>query len=91
MSLLNLVLMVRANQMYDFRIEASAYPTTSFYMALVVGIIALRHLWARSATAIAGARRRRAGSRRPLLLFAAIHTAAILLSTLSPGMPDSRR
>ena len=43
-SLLNLVLMVRANHLYDFQLEASGYPTTSFYIALGVGHHRVRHL-----------------------------------------------
>jgi signal transduction histidine kinase len=88
-SLLNLALLVRAVQAHAFRVEESAYPTVSFYMALVVGIIAL---------SIYVAYRRRAGPRPgksaprwfapAALLFAAIHTSSILLSMQFPQMPE---
>jgi hypothetical protein len=39
-SLLNLVLMVRANYLSDFQLESSGYPAVSFYIALGVGIAA---------------------------------------------------
>jgi two-component sensor histidine kinase len=87
-SLLNFVLMVRAIRAYSFRLEASAYPTTSFFIGLGVGVIALViYLQARP-----DASPRRTMPRWFLpaaLLFAAIHTSAILLSTLFPHMPGT--
>lgn len=89
-SLLNLGLLIRANYMHDWQLEASAYPATSFYVALVTGIIALL---------LYRANRRREGMqpRRTMppwfapvaFLFAAIHTSAILLSMQFPNMPAS--
>jgi len=87
-SLLNLVLMVRANYLSDFQLESSGYPTVSFYIALATGITAF----------VIYLRERKAQPRRrtmprwfaPVaLLFAATHTTAILLSTLAPDMPET--
>ncbi len=89
-SLLNLALLIGANYRYGWQLEASGYPTVSFYIALVVGLIAvsiyLRH-------------RRRAGAQpgKPMprwfapaaFLFAAIHTSSILLSMQFPEMPEA--
>ena len=87
-TLLNLALMVRANLVYDFHLEASGYPVASFYIALVVLVIAL-------ATYLR--QRKREPGRRTMprwfapaaLALTAIHTAAILISTLSPGIPQA--
>jgi two-component sensor histidine kinase len=87
-SLLNLVLMARANYLHAYRLEESAYPTTSFFIALGVGAMALL---------LYVSRRQSASARKAMphwfapaaLLFAAIHTTAILLSTLLPDMPDT--
>ena len=89
-SLLNLVLMVWANQAYDFALDASPYPATSFYIALGISILALFvYLHERRTEP-----RRRTMPRwfaPAALLFAAVHTTAILLSTLSTGMPHALR
>ncbi len=89
-SLLNLGLLTRANYVHDGQLEASDYPMTSFYIALGVGTIAvLLYL----------ACRRRApaspGTIAPrwfapaALLFAVIHTGAILLSMAFPALPET--
>jgi hypothetical protein len=76
--------------MYAFRLEASGYPTTSFYIALIVGITAF----------VIYLRERKPDSERKTmprwfapaaLLFAVTHTAAILLSTLATDMPGTLR
>jgi two-component system, LytTR family, sensor kinase len=89
-SLLNLGLLTRANYVHDWQLEASGYPTTSFYIALVVGVIGLSlHL---------AHRRRLPASPRTAaprwfgpaaLLFAVIHTGAILMSTAFPDLPET--
>lgn len=87
-SLLNLVLMARANYVYGFRVEASAYPTTSFFMALAVGIAAVLVYWKHRADV--PTRRTMPRWFAPVALsFAVIHTSAILFSTLFPDMPDA--
>jgi hypothetical protein len=86
-SLLNLGLLIRAIHVSAWQLEASGYPTTSFYFGLAVGGIAL---------VLYGMNRRTDPQRRSMprwfapaaFSFAAIHTSAILLSTLFPGMPD---
>jgi hypothetical protein len=86
-SVVNLVLMARANHQYDWRLEASGYPTTSFYMALAVTLIAL---------VVYQVNRAHAPPRRnmprwfPLaaVLFAIIHTASILLSMLPTKLSE---
>src|SRR4029077_13359502 len=40
-SVLNLGLLIRANYIHEWHLEPVAYPPTSFYVALVVGVIAL--------------------------------------------------
>ena len=87
-SLMNLGLLIRANHVHAWQLEASGYPTASFFIGLPVGFIAL---------VLYATRRPRADSQRrstprwfaPAAFgFAAIHTSAILFSTLFPGMPD---
>jgi hypothetical protein len=86
-SLLNLVLMVRANLAYAFQLEASSYPTTSFYIAVCVGVIAIFiYLQGRNSESLQKTMPRWFAP--AALLFAAIHTVAILLSMLSPDMPE---
>jgi signal transduction histidine kinase len=88
-SMLNLGLLVRANRLNAWRLEDSDYPATSFYIALVVAIIAV---------AIYIAHRRASAPRRRVmprwfapaaLLFAAIHTSSILLGIVFPDLPAS--
>lgn len=88
-SLLNLGLMIRANHEHSWRIELSGYPEASFYIALVVGVVALL---------VYLANRQRAATARSsapgwfvtaAFAFAAIHTGAILSSMLFPRMPES--
>ena len=87
-SLLNLGLLIRANYLHAWQLDASDYPMTSFYIALAIGVIALL---------LYGTNRPRMIPRRGSMprwfapaafSFAAIHTSAILLSTLGPGMPE---
>ncbi len=86
-SLLNLGLLTRAIYVSGWQLEASGYPTTSFYIGLALGGIAL----------LLYRMNRRTGPQRRSMprwfapaafAFAAIHTFAILLSTLLPDMPD---
>ncbi|HEX6397808.1 MAG TPA: histidine kinase, partial [Steroidobacteraceae bacterium] len=87
-SLMVLGLLIRANHVHAWQLEASGYPFTSFFIALPVGVIAL--------LLYATHRPRGDAQRRSMprwfapaaFAFAAIHTAAILFSTLFPGMPD---
>jgi|GEM_PF-1373699 len=89
-SLVNLVLLVRANQLSGYHLENSWYPTTSFYLALAVGVLA-------SVIYLTSRQRPDASSRKSMprwfppaaFLFAFIHTSAILASMLFPGMPES--
>ncbi|MEO8064505.1 MAG: histidine kinase [Pseudomonadota bacterium] len=86
-SLLNLVLLIRANYMHNWQLEASAYPTTSFFVALFVSVMAVLLYFAN---------RPRADARHAMprwfaiaaILFAVLHTSSILLSLLFPGMPN---
>lgn len=87
-SILNLVLLVSASRLYGYHLEESWYPTTSFFIALVVGIVALILFVARPRTDSP----KRTVPRwfaPAACLFAFIHTSAILVSMLFPGMPDS--
>lgn len=85
-SLLNLGMLARANATHGFHLEESWYPTASFFVALVIGAVAL---------VLYVAKRPPAGASRTTprwfvpaaFLFAAIHTSAILLSMLFPDMP----
>jgi two-component system LytT family sensor kinase len=88
-SLLNLGLLVRANRLYGWQLEESGYPTTSFYVALALGVLAIA-IYMRE-------RRRDRGMPRQAtprwfmpaaFLFAAVHTAAILVSMLFPHLPE---
>jgi two-component sensor histidine kinase len=89
-SALNLALLVRANQLYGYHLEESGYPTTSFFIALFVGVIAL--IVYRAARHQADLPARASAPRwfaPAAILFAFIHTSAILFSMVFPGMPDS--
>jgi len=88
-SLLNLGLFVRAGQLYDWHLDESWYPTTSFFIALTVGVIALLLYRAGRQHADTPARQSMPRWFVPTaLLFAFIHTSAILLSMVFPGMPE---
>ena len=84
-SLLNLGLFIRANHLHAWHLEASDYPTTSFFMALVNGVIAI----------LLYIRLRPDSPQRTTprwfapvaFAFAAIHTSAILFSMIFPNMP----
>jgi hypothetical protein len=84
-SLLNLGLFVRAIHLSAWHVDASAYPTNSFYIGLANGVIAVllySHLRTKPL------RRTMPRWFAPAAFsFAAIHTSAILFSTLLPGMP----
>jgi two-component sensor histidine kinase len=85
-SLLNLAMLVRANYQHHWDLDASAYPTTSFYVALVLGAAAVFIYWRN-----ADAQPRKYMPRwfAPAgFLFAGIHTSAILLSMQFPHMPE---
>ncbi|MDF2467148.1 MAG: hypothetical protein K0Q43_5383 [Ramlibacter sp.] len=91
-SLLNLGLLVRANQLYGFRLEESGYPMTAFYIGLGITVLALL---------VYRLNRPRTGAPRPRMtprwfplaacLFAIVHTAAILLSMLAPDLSPKVR
>jgi two-component sensor histidine kinase len=86
-SALNLGMLVYANATYDFRLEESWYPTASFFVALVIGTIAI-------VLFIANRQRAAASKTTPrwfapaAFLFAAIHTSAILFSMVFPDLPE---
>jgi two-component sensor histidine kinase len=86
-SLLNLGLLIRANYLTEWRLEDSTYPTTSFFIALPVGIIALI-LYQKYRDRTDPPRRTMPRWFAPAAFgFAAIHTSAILFAMLIPGMP----
>lgn len=88
-SVLNLGLMVRANQIHGYHLEESGYPTTSFFIALIVGVVAL--IVYRTGQTSAGLPVRNSMPHwfaPAAFLFAFIHTSAILLSMVFPGMPE---
>jgi two-component sensor histidine kinase len=87
-SLLNLGLFIRAIHVHAWRLDDSAYPTTSFYIALVAGIIALLLYKAHRTNAAPKRRSMPRWFAPAAFAFAAIHTSAILFSTLFPRMPD---
>jgi two-component sensor histidine kinase len=86
-SLLNLGLMVRANHLYAFQLEASGYPTAAFYIALIVGITAFV-IYLRERKPAPGRKTMPRWFAPAALLFAVTHTTAILLTTLSPGLSE---
>ncbi len=86
-SVLNLLLLARADHDHAWQLENSHYPSTSFYIALGVGALAL---------SIYLAHRRMAPAQRHAMprwfapaafLFAAIHTFSILITILFPDTP----
>ena len=85
-SLINLGMLIRANLAYDFRLEDSGYPTASFFVALVNGVVALVLYFANRPPAAASKTMPRYFA-PTAILFATIHTSAILFSMLFPGMP----
>ena len=86
-SALDLGLLVRANQTYGFRLEESWYPPASFYVGLVTIAVALVLYFANRPQATAPRTTPRWFA-PAALLFAAIHTSAILFSMVFPGMPE---
>jgi signal transduction histidine kinase len=85
---LNFALFVRAGLAYDWHLDASAYPTISFYVALVVGAIAVAIYLSNRPPVDA---RRRMTPRWFLpaaFLFAALHTVCILAGIQFPDMPE---
>jgi hypothetical protein len=85
-SLLNLALLIRAIRVSEWQLEASGYPTFSFYVGLVNGLIAVAMFWwLRTKPQHRSMPRWFAPA---AFSFAAIHTSAILFSTLFPGMPE---
>jgi two-component sensor histidine kinase len=89
-SLFNLVQLVRANYLYDFRLEASGYPTAAFYIALAAGIVAFV-VYLKERRPEPGRKAMPRWFAPAALLFAATHTTAILLSMLSTAMPAPLR
>ena len=88
-SLLNLGLFVRAGQLYAWHLDESWYPTTSFFIALTIGVVAL--FLYRTGRPHADSPSRKSMPRwfvPTAFLFAFIHTSAILLSMVFPGLPD---
>jgi two-component sensor histidine kinase len=86
-SLLNLVMLVQATRAHDYHLDASAYPTASFYVGLLVGTIALL-IFRAHRKANSQPRQMPRWFAPAALLFAAIHTSAILLSMLVPNLPE---
>lgn len=87
-SLFNLVLMAWANYLHSFRLEDSAYPTTSFFVSLGLMIAALLVYLARRSDNPAPRTMPRWFA-PAALLFAVIHSSAILLSTAVTDLPDA--
>ena len=87
-SLLNLGLFIRGNHLHAWQLEASDYPTTSFYIALPVGAIALLLYLKHRSNADPQRRTMPRWFAPAAFTFAAIHTSAILFSTLFPGKPE---
>ncbi len=87
--LFNLLLFVRAIRAYDGHLDASAYPTTSFYVALVVGVIALVLYLANRPRDYMQRRTTPRWFLPAASLFAALHTFCILAGILFPGMPEA--
>jgi two-component system, LytTR family, sensor kinase len=83
---LNLGLMIRGNQLHDWHVEASSYPTWSFCIAVVVGAMALLVYFTGRPSPAATAMPR--WFMPAAFSFAFIHTAAILLTMLFPEMPE---
>lgn len=82
-SLLNVVLMTYANITSHFHLDDSWYPTTSFFFGLGQGAAALAIYFSQRKQPTAMPR----WFGPAALLFAGIHTSAILFSTLFPDMP----
>jgi two-component sensor histidine kinase len=88
-ALLNLVLLMRANYTHVWQVEDSAYPTTSFFVALFVSAMAILLYFRNRPRADV-----RQGHAMPpwfalaAFLFAVLHASSILLSLLFPDMPD---
>jgi hypothetical protein len=84
-ALLNLALLVRAHVVHDGHLEASAYPTTSFFIALALSVVAVALYFANRPP-------RAATTPRWFLpaasAFALVHTACILIGTTFPGVPE---
>jgi hypothetical protein len=83
MSLINVVLMAYANRAYDFHLDESWYPETSFFLGLGIGATAL--------AIYLGQRKQPTAMPRwfgpAAVLSTAIPTSAILFSALFPDMP----
>src|SRR5262245_27810190 len=86
-SLINLGLLIRANYVHEWRLEDGAYPTTSFFVALPVGLIALALYWTQRPRVDVQRRSMPRWFAPAAFAFAAIHTSAILFSMLFPDMP----
>jgi signal transduction histidine kinase len=85
-ALLNLGLLIRAGLASDWHLDETDYPTTSFFVALVVGIVALAlYLRARTPPLVRTTPR---WFTPAAFAFATIHTASILFSMLFPDMPS---
>jgi len=88
MALFNLGLFVRAGLAHDWHIDASLYPTISFYGALVDGGIALV-LYLSNRPRVDACRRTTPRWFLPAAFaFAALHTICILVGILFPGTPE---
>ncbi|HEU4778909.1 MAG TPA: histidine kinase [Steroidobacteraceae bacterium] len=88
-SLLNLGLFIRANLVHAYQLEASGYPATSFYIALVVSAIALLLYRAERRRADPPARKSMPRWFAPTaFVIAAVHTSAILVGMQFPTMPE---
>jgi two-component sensor histidine kinase len=87
-SLLNLGLFIRANYLHAWQLDASDYPTTSFFIALAVGAIAIIVYRKNRMTTDAQRRSMPRWFAPAAFAFAAIHTSAILFSMLFPRMPE---
>ena len=88
-SLLNFGMLIRATQQYDWQLEESWYPTMSFYISLVLGVLAVAIYWRERNRAAPLARKPAPRWFAPAaFLFAAVHTSAILISMLFPNLPE---
>jgi signal transduction histidine kinase len=88
MSCVNLGLFVHAAWRYAGNLDASSYPTTSFYIGLPLATVALV-VYSRRVADTRGQTSLQRWFAPVAIVFAAIHASAIALSLLYPAMPDA--